>query len=178
MKKNNYIVTVIICLLPILAGIILYEKLPNEIPIHFDVNNMPDNYASKNFALFGLPVIMAFFQIIVCVTTWFTKRKMSSVPKLVRVLEYVIPVISILIYYVMIAYTLYGTIDVGRVVCLMTSILFCVLGNYFPKVSYESHKNLIHPSPKNEKAFKKMTKTFGYSFIGVGIVFLIITFFV
>jgi len=65
MKKNNYIVTVIICLLPIFAGIILYEKLPNEIPIHFDVNNMPDNYASKNFALFGLPVIMAFFQTIV-----------------------------------------------------------------------------------------------------------------
>ena len=53
-KKNRktLILSVIICLLPMILGSILYNKLPEQMPIHFTINNVPDNYANKNFALF------------------------------------------------------------------------------------------------------------------------------
>ena len=56
MEKNNkkiLVITVIICLLPIVLGLALYNKLPEKMPIHFTINDVPDNYAHKNFALFG-----------------------------------------------------------------------------------------------------------------------------
>ena len=65
MKKDSMkvlIISVIVCLLPMVLGIILYDKLPEQMPIHFTINNQPDNYAPKNFALFGIPTIMAIVQ--------------------------------------------------------------------------------------------------------------------
>ena len=65
-KKNRktLIFSVIICLLPMILGVILYNKLPEQMPIHFTINDVPDNYAHKNFALFGIPLIMAIVQAI------------------------------------------------------------------------------------------------------------------
>ena len=49
-----------------------------------------------------------------------------------------------------------------------------VIGNYTPKMSYEVGEKMFHPTPKSEQSFRKMTRITGYSFIGIGIVFLII----
>ena len=43
-----------------------------------------------------------------------------------------------------------------------------------PKVSYEVGKNIFHPRPKNEASFRKTTRIMGYSFIGLGIIFLLL----
>jgi len=70
-KKNRMtlIITVIVCLLPMILGAVLYNKLPEQMPIHFNIKNEPDNYASKSFALFGLPIIMAIVQAVCIVVT-------------------------------------------------------------------------------------------------------------
>ena len=63
---------------------------------------------------------------------------------------------------------------VGKSICLILGILFIILGNYFPKMSYEIGETMFHPKPKNEQSFRKMTRTIGYSFIGIGIILLIL----
>ncbi len=52
-KKNRktLILSVIICLLPMLLGAILYNKLPEQMPIHFTTNDVIDNYAHKKFCI-------------------------------------------------------------------------------------------------------------------------------
>lgn len=71
-KKNKklLILSVIVCLLLMTLGIVLYNKLPEQMPIHFTINNVPDNYTSKNSTLFGIPIIMAIFQA-VCLLSLF-----------------------------------------------------------------------------------------------------------
>jgi len=51
-NKRTLILSVIICLLPMVLGIAFYNRLPEQMPIHFTINDVPDNYAPKNFALF------------------------------------------------------------------------------------------------------------------------------
>ena len=57
-KWKTLIVTCVVCLLPILLGVALWNELPESIAIHFDINNNPDNFAPKGFVVFGLPFLM------------------------------------------------------------------------------------------------------------------------
>jgi len=79
-NKNTLILSVIVCLLPMILGITLYNKLPEQMPIHFTINDIPDNYAPKNFVLFGIPIIMAIVQAI-CIIFTTKKVKNNEKPK-------------------------------------------------------------------------------------------------
>ena len=57
MKKINWnfiIFTSLLCLMPICLGLYFYEELPDIMPIHYNINNEPDNWASKNFVIFAM----------------------------------------------------------------------------------------------------------------------------
>ena len=176
-NKKTLILSVIICLLPIILGIAFYKKLPNQMPIHFTVNDVPDNYAPKNFALFGIPIIMAIVQAICIIFT--TKRlKDNEKPRIMKIMEWFIPILTVAIYIIMIQVPLGSTVYVGKSILLVLGILFMIIGNYLPKMSYEIGENMIHPKPKSEKSFRKMSKAMGYSFIVIGIILLILIMFV
>ena len=85
-NKKTLILSVIICLLPMVLGIAFYNRLPEQMPIHFTVNDVPDNYAPKNFALFGIPIIMAIIQAICLIfTSKVNKLKNSEKHKIVKI---------------------------------------------------------------------------------------------
>lgn len=174
-NKRTLILTVLICLLPIILGAVLYNKLPDEMPIHFTINDTPDNYAPKNFALFGIPVIMATVQAIcIIVTSKVNKLKETEKPKIAKIMEWFIPILTVCLYIIMIEVPLGSTVYVGKSVCLILGISFMIIGNYIPKMSYEVGKNVIHPMPKSEKTFRKMVKIMGYSFIACGMILLLL----
>ena len=53
------IISTLICLLPIVLSLAVYDKLPDTMPIHWDVEGNPDGYGSKAFAAIWLPLMMA-----------------------------------------------------------------------------------------------------------------------
>ncbi|MBR0326701.1 MAG: DUF1648 domain-containing protein, partial [Clostridia bacterium] len=61
MIKNNIkklIISSVVILLPILVGVLLWDKLPEELPLHWNVSGEVDDYGSKEFVVFGMPFIM------------------------------------------------------------------------------------------------------------------------
>ena len=63
-KKNCkvLIITSIVLLLPVLAGVILWNQLPEQMPTHWNAAGEIDGWSSKPFFVFGLPLIMLGFQ--------------------------------------------------------------------------------------------------------------------
>ena len=61
MKRNKklLILTTLVCLLPILAGLAVYSRLPAELPTHFGMDGTPDGWSSRPMAVFGLPCFLA-----------------------------------------------------------------------------------------------------------------------
>ena len=170
-NKKTLILTVIICLLPMILGVAFYNMLPEQMPIHFTIGDTPDNYAPKNFVLFGIPVIIAIVQAICIITiTKVNKLKNSENPKIIKIMEWFIPIITVLLYIITIEVPLGSTVYIGKSVCLILGIPFIIIGNYLPKMSYEVGKVVFHPAPKNEKSFRKIIKIMGYGFIIIGIV--------
>jgi len=172
MKKINWnfiIFTCLLCLMPICLGLYFYEELPESMVIHFNINNEADNWASKNFALFGFPIIMVVLQAFCCIVSDIAENKKGNSPKIVKIMKWFIPMVTVLIYTLTILVGLEKTVDVGKVVTIFLGIMFIIMGNYMPKMSYADAKGNINPLPKTEKDFKKMIRLFGYSFILGGI---------
>ncbi|MCI8587338.1 MAG: DUF1648 domain-containing protein [Clostridia bacterium] len=174
-NKKTLILTVSVCLLPIILGIVLYNKLPEQMPIHFTMGDKIDNYAPKNIALFGIPIIMSIVQAI-CIIFTNKRNKLSNdeKPRILKIMEWFIPIITVLMYIIMIEVPLGSTVYVGKSVCLIIGISLIVIGNYIPKMSYEVGKSICHPAPKSEKSFRKMTKAMGYFSILIGIISLLL----
>ena len=57
-NKKLLLLTSVITLLPVFIGLFLWNQLPDSVATHFGLNNQPDGYSSKAFAVFGLPLIL------------------------------------------------------------------------------------------------------------------------
>lgn len=170
-KWKTLIITSIVCLLPILLGLALWDKLPEAVAIHFDINNNPDNFAPKWFAVFGMPVIMSLLQIFCCCVNDMNAHKYSENKKFERASKWIIPVLSVVLYIVTVFYALGWSIDIRRVAMLLVSAMFIVIGTSTPKLSYV--KNYDIPP---EKA-KKINRVIGFMMVIMGVLGLISLFF-
>ncbi len=170
MKKIKWsllIVTCVVTLLPILFGLTVWNQLPDQIAIHFDINNQPDNFASKAFAVFGLPFIMVAFQVFCCLMTDFGLQRYSGNKKMEQLSKWAIPVVTVVLYFVTLGYSLGWAIDMRRVAVFLVGILFVVLGNYLPKLSYVKHYNF------EPEVAKKINRFTGFGMVIMGILGLL-----
>lgn len=162
-----------------IAGVIFYHQLPDRMPIHFGINDVPDNYASKGFALFGIPILLAVVQSVIMIATYHSaSKKNMKLPIIFYLLEWLVPVITVLCYGLMLSFALGYMVSIGKIVCLVLGAMFAVIGNYTPKMSYEAGKLFFQPTPATEEDFRKMSRLMGYGLIGCGIVLILLGIFV
>ncbi len=166
-KLKTLIITSIVCLLPILLGISVWDKLPETMAIHFDIYGNPDNFASRGFVVFGLPVLMMLLQWICCVINDINTKKFGERVKFTRVTKWIIPVMSIILQAVTIGYGMGIDIDIRKVVCILVGVIFLVIGNYLPK--FDRVKNFDLESDKA----RKVNRFIGIETVIMGILFLI-----
>ncbi|MBQ9941763.1 MAG: DUF1648 domain-containing protein, partial [Christensenellaceae bacterium] len=76
------IITSVIILLPILAGLILWNQLPGEVPIHWNASGEVDGWASKPVAVFVMPAILLVFQWLCTLVTGADPKKANHSVKI------------------------------------------------------------------------------------------------
>ncbi len=134
--KGTIIITSVITLLPIIAGIILWDRLPAEIATHFGTDNTPDSYSSKAFAVFGLPLVMLGIHLTGILASNLDPKNKNFSEKIMRIILWLIPVLSLVLMSMTYAYALGSKIRIGFVVIMFMGILFILLGNYMPKTKH------------------------------------------
>lgn len=166
-KWKTLIITCIVCLSPILMGLALWDVLPEQIAIHFDIHNQPDNFASKGFAVFGLPLLMMLIQCMCCIVTDINAKKHGETKKFEAVAKWIIPFMTIALYIATLGYSLNRNIDIRIVACGIVGIEFVVLGNYLPKLNYVKNYRL------SEEKARKFNRFGGFLTFIMGVLFLI-----
>lgn len=164
-------VTCLVCLLPVLLGLAVWDSLPEVMAIHFDINNNPDNFASKGFVVFGMPLLMVLLQIICCIINDANAYKHGDRVKFERVTKWIIPVMTIVLQIVTLGIGLGWNIDVRIVVSLLVGAMLITLGNYLPKFDYIKNYDL-----SAEKA-RRINRFLGIETVIMGVLFIISTFF-
>lgn len=167
MKWKILIITCLVCLLPILLGIVLWNSLPDTMAIHFDIYNRPDNFASKGFVVFGLPALMAVLQIICCTINDANAYRFGELKKFATATKWIIPVMSIVLQMLTLGYGLGWDIDIRRFAMIIVGGIFLVVGNYLPKFDYIKNYDL-----DTEKA-RKINRFIGIETVIMGLLAIV-----
>ncbi len=65
----------LILLLPFIYSIIIWNKIPDKVPTHFDIKGQPDDYSGKTFALLLMPVMNIIIYFILFIVPRIDPRK-------------------------------------------------------------------------------------------------------
>lgn len=170
LNKKMLFITSLICLLPIIAGLIMWERLPESIPIHFDINSNPDNFAPKAVAVVVLPLVLAILQGVVCIGIDYNAAKHGKSGGIEIVSKWIVPAMSLVINTAIYIYALGVGIDMRVVCCLAVGFMFLIIGNYLPKVNYIKNYNI-----DTEKA-RKINRFSGFEMVILGLLFAVSAF--
>ena len=165
------IITSLICLIPIIFGVILYDQLPEQMAVHFGLNNEPNSFAPKEFALFGIPLLMFILQVFCCISSDFMEEKKQN-KKYITIYKWIIPIIEMVVYLTMLAYGAGIELDMRMIVCITLGIVFTLVGNYMPKTEL----NKLQMNYIRADFWKKIKRPAGYFFVIIGLAFIISAF--
>lgn len=166
-KWKILITTSVVCLLPILLGVVLWDELPETMAIHFDINNTPDNFATKEFGVFGLPVLMAVLQAFCCFISDINAKKHGERIRFELATKWIIPIMCVILQTVMLGYALGWNLDIRKIAVAIVGVIFLVIGNYMPKLDYIKNHDI-----DTQKA-RKINRFLGFETVIMGLLFLI-----
>lgn len=131
-NKRNLLTSAVI-VLPCLLGLLLWKRLPQELPTHFSLAGQTNGWSAKGFAVFGIPLLCLVSQ---WLCLWGMKRDEKNTrqnPRLTGVIAWTFPVISLTVSAMVFCAGLGLKWDVGRILVLALGLLFLAMGNYLPK---------------------------------------------
>ena len=134
-KKNwkKLILTSIVMLIPSAIGLPLWNRLPEQIPSHWDINGDIDAWSSKGFAVFGFPSILLAVHWLCVLASSTDPRHKNYHPKMLALVLWICPVIALVLSTLVYTTALGYPIKVEIIMPLLVGLMFIVVGNLLPK---------------------------------------------
>lgn len=132
-KLKLVILPTIIILLPIAAGLILWNRLPDRVATHFDFNGNPNGYSSKAMAVFGLPLIMLLIEFVCLFVTLNDPKRKNISDKILGLVLWIAPIISLIVSFLVYLKALNIEFSMISATSIIFALLFIIIGNYLPK---------------------------------------------
>ena len=130
---KTLLITSIVILLPIVAGLLLWNKLPNQMPTHWNAEGVVDGWSSKPFAVFGLPGILLAAQWLCVLGTSADPKKANHPIKVLHLVLWIIPVLSVVLLTITYAVALGKQVRIEVILPVLIGLILAIIGNYMPK---------------------------------------------
>ena len=177
MIKNNLkilIITSIIILLPILAGVALWNQLPESVPIHWNAAGEVDGWASKTMAVFGLPAFLLAIHWVGVVATFSDPKKQNHSQKILALVFWLVPVLSLILMAVTYFSAMGQDVRIEIIVYMLLGLLFVFIGNYLPKCKQNYTIGIKIPwTLHSEENWNRTHRLAGYVWVGGGFAIMI-----
>lgn len=173
--RKRIIITIVVTLLPILAGVIFWNRLPDQIVTYWGADGVANGWSSKEFAVFGTPCMLTVIQIIMLFIVLNDPKRKNIHYKPMGIVFWIVPVISLAVSGVVYAAALGFEVNVLAVVYVLVGVLFILLGNYMPKLQQNYTVGIRLPwTLNNPENWNRTHRLGGKIFIAGGIVMLVI----
>lgn len=171
MKNSRVLLPNLISLLPIVYGGLLWQYLPQQLPIHFGIDGQADQYAPKLIAVIGLPVLIITVNYVIIRSM---KNKGIDNQKVFTVLIWSLPLLLNVVQIVTFMHALNYHINIGSVILPVIGLLFIVLGNYLPKTTPNYMVGIRLPETlHNSENWQKTNRLGGFTMVFAGFILLI-----
>ena len=132
-NKKKLLFSSVIILLPILLGLMVWERLPEQVPTHWGPGGEPDGWSSKAVAVFALPLFLVAIHWLCIFATGKDAKNQGQNKKLMGMVYWLTPAISLLVNGMMYTFALGYDISILGIIPLLMGVMFIFLGNYLPK---------------------------------------------
>lgn len=175
-KHKELMITTIICLLPMAIGAYFYKQLPQQMPVHWGSEGV-NGWAPKAFACFGMPAIMALFNLLVHVMVENDPKKRNYGSAMKKLSKWIVPVVELVCMVIIFCVGLGYEVAVDTVVPVLVGLVLVVVGNYLPKCKQNYTVGIKCPwTLHSEENWNKTHHLGGYLFILAGIVMIFTAF--
>ena len=172
------IITSLVILLPILAGVALWDQLPDPMPSHWNATGEIDGWSSKPFAVFGLPLILLAAQWLCMLGTCADPKKNNHPQKILHLVLWIIPVLSVVMHTFVYLIALGYGVRMEVVMPILIGLIFTIIGNYMPKCKQNYTIGIKIPwTLNNEENWNKTHRFAGWLWTVCGILIMLTGFF-
>ena len=179
-KKNQKMLlfTSLAILLPIFVGVILWNRLPEQLPIHWNTSGEIDGYSPKAFAVIGLPLILLGLHWLTVLVTLADPKKQNHSEKILHLIFWIVPVLSIVLSALMYSVSMGKGIRMEIFVAVSLGLLFVMIGNYLPKCRQNYTIGIKLPwTLHSEENWNRTHRFAGWLWVGGGFLMVVTGFF-
>ena len=131
--KKTLIITSLVLLIPVIVGLLLWDRLPDPMPSHWNIDGEVDGWTSKAFTVFGIPALMLALQWVCIFAAKADPKYENYNPKMFKLAFWVCPAIGLLLSGMVYPAALGYSVPIETVMPLFMGALFIVVGNWLPK---------------------------------------------
>ena len=163
LKKNKatLIITTLIMLLPMVIGLILWNRLPEQIPSHWGINGEVDGWSSKPFAVFGFPAFLIAIHWVCVLASQIDPKRKNYHPAMFQLVLWICPVISLITNTMVYVFALGYALRVEIIMPLLVGLMFIIVGNLLPKCRQTYTMGIKLPWTLENEENWNMTHRFG-----------------
>lgn len=179
MKKNNEkrtrILTTLVCLIPIVIGVILYPRLPDTVVTHWDGNGVPNGTQSKFIGIIVFPGILVLVNLLMPVLMKTDPKYENMGEKMKTLVQWIIPIVAMFASGVTLSSALGKNLPIPTIGTMLIGVLFTAIGNYMPKTKQSYTLGIKLPWTLNsEENWDRTHRMAGYLWVVGGICIVII----
>ena len=172
--KWKAILSSLLILSPMAVGLILWDKLPDSMVVHWGSAGVPDGTGSKAFAVFGLPLIMLALHWLALLLTALDPKQKGQNKKAMGALYWIMPILNLFVQVLLYGTAMGKVMDIYMVFPLLFGFLFMLLGNYQPKVKQNSTYGVkMYWTLNNEENWNKTHRFAGKVWVAAGAVMVL-----
>ena len=176
-NKKYWLITSAITLVPIVLGLLLWNRLPDQLPTHFGVDGAADGWSGKGFAVFGIPLMMLGFHIVIFFATRLDKQNRGHNEKVMNLVGLIFPVMSIVNSVIIYTQAMELELNLSMLLFPMLGLLFIVIGNWLPKIKQNSTLGIkIKWTLYNEENWNRTHRFAGFVWVIGGVIFCLMGF--
>lgn len=179
MKTGRKIIMIVLAVLPLVMVLAVYNKLPEQVPMHWGINGEVDRYGEKS-ELFLLAGLNLFFGILLPLLARIDPKRRNYErfqETYDRIILWVLGFMAVIMALILVEIFRPDTVPISKTICGMVGILFIALGNMMPKVKRNYFTGVKTPwTLSSDTVWNKTHRLCGKLFVLGGFLMILGTF--
>lgn len=131
--KGKLILSSLLVLLPLVVGLLLWNRLPEQVPMHWNAAGEVDGWGSRLMAVCAMPLFLLAIHWVCLVFTFLDPKNKGQSRKALGLVFWICPAVSLISGTATLAEALGLPLRINTLMLLFIGILLIAVGNYLPK---------------------------------------------
>lgn len=131
--KGKLILSSLLVLLPLAVGLLLWNRLPAQVPMHWNAAGEVDGWGSRLLAVCGIPLFLLVIHWVCLLFTFLDPKNKGQSRKALGLVFWICPAVSLISGTATLSEALGAPLRINTLMLLFIGILLIAVGNYLPK---------------------------------------------